>query len=799
MSRENKRKHIFSRASGMQKMNSVLLEQYFETFKDIFDLCILTDKNGILINATSYANIDFAENKPLLHFVDIPYKNELKKAIATLKKGVNAKFNIRFIRSSKIFKVKCTIVKDEDANKYLLFTFLDNTKLNELSTNLMDSENRFRTIVNYTASWENWISPAGDLLFINPAVKKITGYSFEESIWLFQHPKKYIFKEDSKRIVEKIINSLREETSGNDIFRLIKKDKTIIWLSSQWNPVYGKDGDYQGLRLSLHDITKIKSTQQLLEENLKLFKKVNKELKEANIKIEETSKAGKIFLANMSHLARTPLNAILGMTELLYGSSLTSEQQEMVEIIEYSAENLSTVINDVVDIKKLELNKIILEKKGFKFYEKIISVFNVLKEEAKRKNLSYIFTYPEQFKGLVIKSDPVRLSQIIFNLLNNAVKYTNKGSVKLEIMIKKASATSVSISFTISDTGIGISEDNQLLIFDGFLKPETQVAKKIEGSGLGLFISKKLVNMMHGTINVSSVEGRGSVFSVCFEFEKAEKIEVPDRKNFKINIKEKQKELQNVSILLVEDQEFNQLLIKKITDSWMCKLDIAINGQNAIEMLSVKKYDIVLMDIQLPVMSGLQATKIIRNEMPEPIKSIPIIALTANALEGDNEKYKAAGMNDYLAKPFQSQVLYKMILQNLKKGRQVRLSNSEAEINDAEHSSYSLEKILEIAKGDESYIREMIRVFIDQCVEVKKDMNDALMNENLSELGELAHKLKSSVNIMCLTNIEKPVFKVVELARTNGEKKQIISLSETIIDELETIIPELTTELEKRL
>lgn len=522
----------------------------------------------------------------------------------------------------------------------------------------------------------------------------------------------------------------------------------------------------------------------------------SEKLNEANKKIEEISHNREIFIANMSHLVRTPLNAIFGMTELLYGSDLNVDQIENIEVIENSAENLLTVISDIIDIKKIEAEKIVFEKKGVVLYEKMLALYNILKAEADRKKLNFEFNFPENKKLTVILTDPARLNQLILNILNNAVKYTNNGSVNLKIEILNETDENIDISFSISDTGIGIPEKNLDYIFFGFTRPGTQTIKKISGNGLGLFICKQLVDLMKGEIKVDSAEGRGSTFTVNLSFLKGNESDLSTRKH--TSIKNKYEKLENVNILLVEDQEFNQLLVEKITAQWSCKLDIANNGEEALVMLKSNKYDVVLMDIQLPLMSGLQATQIIRTKFEEPLRSIPIIALTANAIDGDYELYINSGMNDYIPKPFRSQELYEIITKNLKKNTETKLTMKTIENQTANANAsdkFSLKKILEIAKGDKSYVREMILVFIDQCLEIKEYLIEALANKDTKELGDNAHKLKSSASIMCLTSIENEIIEIVEISREKKHNDKIFNLAEYVVNELEMIIPGLQIEL----
>lgn len=380
---------------------------------------------------------------------------------------------------------------------------------------------------------------------------------------------------------------------------------------------------------------------------------------------EQAEKAAKIkeeFLANMSHEIRTPMNGVIGMAYLLSQTRLSEEQKEYARGIRDSAGMLLTIINDILDISKINASKMIFEETPFNVRDIIRNLSLAMDVKAREKNIKY-FSNVEKSIPQKIVGDPVRLSQILWNLAGNAVKFTEHGEVSLNVYLREEEKGTISLEFVVKDTGIGINSSKLISIFEPFTQASIDTSRKYGGTGLGLGIAKKLVEMQNGTIFAESKPGVGSTFSVRISFKKYDEA-------FNVGIETgagavKLKNLKGVNILVAEDNKINQRVVIKTLERWGATVGLAENGKIAVEMLAVKPYDLVLMDIQMPEMDGLEATKYIRSTLLPPASNLPIIAITASALRLDYEKCVALGMNEYVPKPFKPDELYDKIVRLL--------------------------------------------------------------------------------------------------------------------------------------
>lgn len=389
--------------------------------------------------------------------------------------------------------------------------------------------------------------------------------------------------------------------------------------------------------------------------------KLNKDLEKANIISEQSKVSKELFLASMSHEIRTPLNSIIGFQQLLKDTQLTDEQKEYVESIDFAGRNLLVIINDILDLSKLEVGKFEFEEVEFNVGDITKSVVELVSQRAKEKNIELaISTDPKIPK--VLYGDSARLSQILLNLVGNAIKFTEKGNVKITITPLKEDEDQIICRFSVEDTGIGIPEERLTSIFESFTQASSTTAREYGGTGLGLTISKHLVEMQGGTIQVESKEGKGSVFSFEIPYKKR-RVLSQSSINKAADINQSHQNDSKLKILLVEDVHMNQRLVIKIMEKWGHDLDIADNGKIAVEKVTKNDYDLILMDIQMPEMDGYQATQLIRSMPDRSKQKVPIIALTAHASHAEAEKCINLGMNAYLAKPFNQQQLQNVINQ----------------------------------------------------------------------------------------------------------------------------------------
>jgi len=391
----------------------------------------------------------------------------------------------------------------------------------------------------------------------------------------------------------------------------------------------------------------------------------NKELKEAKRKAENSTriaedavKAKQQFLSNMSHEIRTPMNAIIGFTKLLLKADLIATHKEYLQAIKVSGDILTVLINDILDLAKVEAGKMTFEKEVFKLDESLSAMLHLFEIKVQEKKLKLFKEFDYRIPKVLL-GDSVRLHQIILNLLSNAVKFTNHGTITVSVKLLTEDEKNVSVEFEVVDTGIGIHETKITTIFENFQQATTGTSRLYGGTGLGLAISKQLVESQGGCINVVSKIGEGTTFSFVLSFEKTN-----DNGELETEIFELYPEIKNISVLIVEDVALNQLIIKIMLNDFGFKHDVAENGKIAIEKMQSNTYDIILMDLMMPEMNGFEATKYIRNSMNS---KIPIIALTADVTTVDLEKCKAVGLNDYIAKPIDESQLYSKMIELLKK------------------------------------------------------------------------------------------------------------------------------------
>ena len=383
---------------------------------------------------------------------------------------------------------------------------------------------------------------------------------------------------------------------------------------------------------------------------------------EAKEKAEESTKLKEAFLANMSHEIRTPMNAIIGFSDILSKGKLKEKEKEYVRIIKSAGENLLTIINDILDISKIEAGMMTFEEHTFSVKEIFKSLNVMMMGKAKEKNLELVFSCDKDVPEVLL-GDPTRLTQIIINLTGNAIKFTQKGSIQVHAeVLKNNPASSVDfhknenenilLEFSVKDTGIGIPPNKLENIFERFRQAESHTTRKYGGTGLGLSIAKQLVELQGGTLFVKSELNAGSVFSFRIPYKKTtEALHAPEIMGKNYNMKE----LCKLNILLVEDNRLNVLLILSLFSEYNLKLQVAENGSVGIEKLKENKFDIILMDMEMPVMNGYEAATFIRKELKN---KIPIIAMTAHAMAGEKERCLSLGMNDYISKPINANLLF---------------------------------------------------------------------------------------------------------------------------------------------
>lgn len=500
---------------------------------------------------------------------------------------------------------------------------------------------------------------------------------------------------------------------------------------------------------------------------------------------EDAVKAKQQFLSNMSHEIRTPMNAIIGFTKVVLKTDLSPKQKEYLNAIKTSGDALIVLINDILDLAKVDAGKMVFEQTPFKMALSISAMLHLFEPKIQEKNLTLIKEYDERIPKVLL-GDPVRLHQIILNLVSNAVKFTKEGKIKVYVRLLNEDEESVNIEFTVSDTGIGINEDKMSSIFENFQQATSGTSRIFGGTGLGLAIVKQLVEAQGGTINVKSKIETGSDFCFRLNFKKTNAEAQAEPVEIQLNTK-----MKDVKVLVVEDITLNQLLMRTLLDDFGFKCDIASNGKMAIEKLKANRYDIILMDLQMPEMNGFEATEYIRTKLN---LKIPIIALTADVTTADLAKCKAVGMNDYISKPVDERLLQSKIILFLTK---VTMENQSDENLPENNEKYcNLQYLVQRTKSDPLLISEMISLYIGQTTSLNKEMVASMKNNDWKSLHAVAHKLIPSFSIVGINSMyEDMAVKIQNYAR----REENISEIQDLVVKLESVLTHACKELEVEL
>ena len=503
----------------------------------------------------------------------------------------------------------------------------------------------------------------------------------------------------------------------------------------------------------------------------------------ATLIAEAAVKAKQQFLSNMSHEIRTPMNAIIGFTKVLLKTEISLKQKEYLTAIKLSGDSLIVLINDILDLAKVDSGKMIFEQIPFKLASSISAMLHLFEAKIQEKNLVLIKDYDVKIPQVLL-GDPLRLHQIIMNLVSNAVKFTSKGSITVRVRMLTDDEKEVKILFSVIDTGIGITLDKINKIFENFQQASSDTSRMYGGTGLGLAIVKNLVEPQGGTLNVTSEPGEGSDFSFTLSFRKTNAEAALDSELIQLN-----KEIINISVLVVEDIALNQLLMKTILDDFGFDCEIASNGRIAVEKMHNKKYDIVLMDLQMPEMNGFEATEYIRNKLHS---DIPIIALTADVTTVDLAKCKLVGMDDYIAKPIDERVLYSKIIGLIKIKSEPRLDIESPDQN-KRSKCIDLDYLKQRTKSNPALMMEIIAIYLEQTPTLLSAMKYSLMEKDWQSLYSAVHKMIPSFSIMGISaDFENIAKKIQEYSNTQQDTDGIPDL----VSKIENICNQACEELE---
>ncbi len=606
----------------------------------------------------------------------------------------------------------------------------------------------------------------GKILYHNTSVKETLGYKskslFGKNIFDF------ILPETLSSFKSKYQRSTKKQYQKSIEFQFLCKDKSYKYL--EFNSINLKQknlpsaGKIEGLILDCRDIT---------------------ERKRDAAELLQAQKTKDQFLANISHEIRTPINGIAGMATLLSQNPNQADQITYLNAIKSASENLKVIINDILDLASIESGKLKFERIGFSSKDVMTSLANMFMFQAKEKGITISNQLPKE-ADKILMGDPVRLNQILINLVSNSLKFTHTGSININCSVEKKEGQKCYMCFKVIDTGIGIPSDKLATIFESFSQADASVTRKYGGTGLGLTIVKQLVELQQGTISVKSEEGKGSSFVVTIPYQTGKQKDVAEISNQARKSKSYRKSLKKLNVLLVEDNDINRLYAINILKTWDCSVETAENGFVALEKLKNSSFDLVLMDIQMPVMDGFEATKAIRNG--EPLKrEIPIIALTANATRKDIEKCLASGMNDCIPKPFTPEELLRVLLKYSK-----HKTLSKSKVPAIPKSTVDLNYLKRISNNNPKFIQEMVSTFVKTMPASIKEITQLTKTKSWNELARVIHKIRPSLTMMGLHLAKKLSLQLENESKKNPEDLSLmvakfLHLIEQAIRELKAV------------
>lgn len=698
---------------------------------------------------------------------------------------------------------------------------------------LQSSETRLRTIIQNTVDGLIVIDERGSIEVFNPAAEHLFGYHAEEVIGKnikVLMPEPYRSQHDHylrsylETGIKKVIGVGREAQG------LRKNGETFpmeLAVSEMW-----VDGERKFTGI-VRDITERKQAEEAIRKAHTELEKAYQRARELAIAAEDANKAKSAFLANMSHEIRTPMNGVLGMAELLMDTPLDEEQSEYIRTLKNSAEGLLTLIDGLLDFSKIEAGKMSLEQ--------IPCDLRVIAQETVR-----LFTPRAHSKGLTLRavisddtsrnviSDPVRLRQILSNFVSNAVKFTDAGEIVIHIEKRLCEGGAGRYWLAVSDTGIGISEDKQNIIFESFTQADSTTTRHYGGTGLGLSICKKIAELMGGQIGVESQPGKGSTFWVEVPLVDCEPPlsengpqDAPSRSRDMglsddssaepLTLHSSPLHSQSLHVLLVEDNEVNRQVAVRMLEKSGCRVDIAVNGEEAVAKWEQNRYDFILMDVQMPVMDGLEATWVIRQKELQTGQHTLIIAMTANAMQDDRKRCLEAGMDDYIGKPVSKEAINAMIAKVKAGSREGRMgseedgamgrkSNLQAEIQNPKSEIESVcnsqleiiddAYLHEVTGGDEGFKQEILYQFLQASSRLLAEVNDCLQSGDWSNFIRAAHTLKGSARTIGANSFAEAAA-ALEKAAGENRADEFPALMGNLWEQWELLEPVINAKLKK--
>nr|WP_262709539.1 ATP-binding protein [Flavobacterium caseinilyticum] len=722
---------------------------------------------------------------------ELAYQNDEKEKRA--EELIIANKELRFQNNEKEKRASELLI----ANKELIFQNQEREKQKIENRELEDFTNSLKLASQYSLSLIEasrdplfTICPQGKITDTNEASVRVTGILRDKIIGsdFFDY---FTEPQDARKAYQEVF----DKGFIADYPLIIKEHETKLTEVLLNGSVYkNEEGEVLGVVVVARDITDQKRIEKETVE-ARIFAELATEIAEqaksnaenATIIAENAVKAKQQFLSNMSHEIRTPMNAIIGFTKVVLKTELSAKQKEYLTAIKLSGDALIVLINDILDLAKVDAGKMVFEKTPFKLKSSISSMLHLFETKTQEKNLKLLKDYDANIPTVLV-GDSIRLHQIILNLVSNAVKFTNTGNITVGVHMLHEDNEQVILEFAVTDTGIGIPETKIESIFENFQQASSGTSRLYGGTGLGLAIVKQLVEQQGGKIRVKSTVNSGTTFSFTLVFDKTDEAAPLENEIYELNT-----EIKDIKVLVVEDMPLNQLLMKTLLDDFGFERDIAENGAVAIEKLKNKKYDIILMDLQMPVMNGFETTEYIRKTMNS---KIPIIALTADVTTVDLAKCKAAGMNDYLAKPIDERVLYSKIIGILKNPEVAKFGKKNVgKKNDSGKKVKCINMVYlnEHTKSNPVLIKEMISLYLIQTPPLINTIKQSLEDKNWPSLAAAVHKMIPSFSIMGIhTDFEDMAKKIQKIAVAKDNTEEITDL----VLQIEEICLQACSELE---
>ncbi|WP_201980588.1 PAS domain S-box protein [Hymenobacter rubidus] len=645
------------------------------------------------------------------------------------------------------------------------------------------------------------ISPEGKITDMNQATVNITGMERAQLIG----SDFFVYFTDPQMAREVYQEVFAKGTVADSPLTLRHRDGKLTDVLFNGSVYKNDEGTVLGVVIVARDVTDQKRVATELIEAKFAAERATVLAEEAQAKAESATgiaenavKAKQQFLSNMSHEIRTPMNAIIGFTKVVLKTELTDKQKEYLTAIKLSGDTLIVLINDILDLAKVDAGKMTFEQIPFKLSASVAAMVHLFETKIQEKNLALVMEYDAKIPEVLV-GDPVRLHQVILNLVSNAVKFTSEGTITVGVRMLVQDKEKVILEFAVTDTGIGIEEAKLGTVFDDFQQATSGTSRLYGGTGLGLAIVKNLVEPQGGTINVKSKVGVGSTFSFILSFGKT--TEKADAESSLII--ERETEFTDVNILVVEDIALNQLLMKTLLEDFGFAMDVAGNGKLALEKLRTTRYDVVLMDLQMPVMNGFEATEYIRNVLH---LTVPIIALTADVTTVDVEKCKAVGMNDYISKPIDDKLLYSKIIKFLK---QADTDKTTGESDAADQplplpTCVNFDYLKRITKSD-ARMAEMIGLYLQEIPQLVQTMKKAIAEKDWIALKRATHSIIPTFATMGMSPNLEDVAKSIQgmavklISVGDGAKPETMATLLSLFLEIEAACALAAQELEQKL